>query len=268
GYGVIGDPGPLNDYWSVINEPEKLAQELIEEGYQGLKTWSFDFAAHKPGGPLHVSREDVIQGVEPFRRIRAAVGDEIELIVDGHGFFQWTAAVRIAKALEPYDLLWAEDLLRVDCVDTLADFRRHVGGARLPLAVSEMFSGPDDYRLVLEKRAADFIMIDPTWVGGVSQTRNITKLAQLYNIPVVMHDCTGPLTLLAGIHVGVSNVNVAWQESLRSHLRLIYPKLINETIAVDHGYFNPPQAPGLGGTWLEDLFAEETNQPRSSIFKS
>lgn len=251
GYGPIGNQGPLNDFWSVVSEPVALAQELLEEGYEALKVWTLDFAAHKPGGPLHVTFADIEKGLAPFRKIREALGNSIELIIDGHGFFQLPAAVRIAKQLREYDILWAEDLLRVDCVDTLRDFRERAG---IPLAVSEMFSGPDDFRLTLEKRAADFVMIDPTWVGGISQTRNITRLAQFYNIPVVMHDCTGPLTLLSGVHVAASSGNVVWQESLRAHLRLLYPNLIDTTIEVERGRITPSEAPGIGAAWLESLF--------------
>ena len=82
-----------------------------------------------------------------------------------------------------------------------------------------MLVGYEDYRLVLEKRAADYVMIDPTWVGGISQSRRVADLAQFYNVPVVMHDCTGPFTLLSGIQVGIAASNVAWQETLRAHGR-------------------------------------------------
>ena len=88
-------------------------------------------------------------------------------------------------------------------------------------------------------------MIDPTWVGGISQTRRVAELAQFYNVPVVMHDCTGPFTLLSGIHVGMAASNVAWQETLRAHIRLLYPQLIREPIPVVEGQALPPQSPGM-----------------------
>lgn len=261
GYGSVGNQGPLNDYWSAVNEPVELARSLISEGYQALKVWTLDFAAHKTNGPLHITQKDITRALEPFQKIRESLGSNIELIIDGHGFFQLAPAIRIAKRLQEYDILWAEDLLRVDCVDTLSDFRDKAG---IPVAVSEMFNGPDDYRLALEKRAADFVMIDPTWVGGISQTRNITRLAQFYNVPVVMHDCTGPLTLLSGVHVAASSNNVAWQESLRAHLRILYPQLIDTPIEVEQGRIVIPKTPGLGVAWLPELFTPGTNQYRAT----
>lgn len=251
GYGQIGNEGPLNDYWSVVNRPVEYAQELLNEGIRGLKVWTLDFAAHKPRGGLYINPEDVEEGLRPLREIREKLGNQIEVMIDGHGFFQLAPAIRIAKALQNINPLWAEDLIRPDSINTIADFRDKAG---IPIAVSEMMIGHEDYRLVMEKRAADYIMIDPTWVGGISQTHRITQMAQVYNLPVVMHDCTGPLTLLSGIQVATATANVAWQETLRAHIRILYPKLINETIVVEDGLVLPPEQPGIGASWLDSHF--------------
>ena len=94
--------------------------------------------------------------------------------------------------------MWLEDVLRVDNVETLADFRRQSG---MPIAASEMLLGRASILAVLNARAADYVMIDPSWAGGISETRRIIDLAQTYNIPATMHDCTGPLTLFSGLHL-------------------------------------------------------------------
>ena len=261
GHGIIGQEGPLNDYWSLVNQPVDYAKALLDEGIRGLKAWTLDFAAHKQGGPLYISHKDLDEGLRPLRAIREALGHDIELMIDGHGFFQLATALRIARAVRDLDVLWLEDIIRPDSVDTIADLRQK---ADVPLAVSEMLVGYDDFRMVLEKRAADYIMIDPTWVGGISQTRRVTELAQFYNVPVVMHDCTGPFTLLSGIHVATAAANVAWQETLRAHIRILYPQLIRESIRVEAGHVQPPQAPGIGITWQSELFERSDAQVRVS----
>ncbi len=261
GHGTVGEKGPLNDSWMVVNEPAEYAKDLLSEGIGGLKMWTLDFAAHKPGGPLYVEAADIEKGLEPFYKIREAVGNRMELILDGHGFFQLPMALRIAEYLKAARPLWLEDVIRPDCVDTIRDFRDRCG---LPLAVSEMMIGMEDYRLVLHKRAADYIMIDPTWVGGISQTLKIADLAQSYNVPVVMHDCTGPLTLLAGIHVGIARANVAWQETLRSYLRMMYPRLVDRIPEIKEGRMQAPEGVGLGTDLNEDLFRQSGNRVRVS----
>lgn len=251
GYGQMGKKEPLNDYWSAVHEPEAFAREILAEGVNAVKLWTLDFAAHKLNGNIYIHPRDLKKGLEPFYRIREAVGDDIELILDGHGFFQLPVALRIAEALREVKPLALEDVIRPDCVDTIRDFRDRAG---VPIAVSEMMISVEDYRLVLEKRAADYIMIDPTWVGGISATAKITDLAQAYNIPVMMHDCTGPLTLLAGIHVGIARGNVAWQETVRRNLRVVYPPMLTKPVLVENGRCVTPEGAGLGTEWSDAMF--------------
>jgi L-alanine-DL-glutamate epimerase-like enolase superfamily enzyme len=186
-----------------------------------------------------------------MEEVRARVGDRMEILLDGHGFFQLPAALRIAEAMRDLKPLWLEDVMRIDNADTLADFRDK---AQLPIAVSEMFPTREEYRLVLEKRAADYVMIDPTWVGGISETRRLAELAQSYNVPATMHDCTGPLTLFAGMHVATAVPNVVFQESVRAHIRTFYSSLIETNISIEHGFAIPPTGPGLGTRLLPELF--------------
>jgi L-alanine-DL-glutamate epimerase-like enolase superfamily enzyme len=251
GHGQMGEKDPLNDYWNAVHEPAAFAREILSEGVECVKLWTLDFAAHKQNGPIFVRQADIKEGLKPFFAIREAVGDQLELILDGHGFFQLPMAIRIAEAMREVKPLCLEDVIRPDCIDTIRDFRDRGG---VPICVSEMMIGAEDYRLVLEKRAADYIMIDPTWVGGISQTLKITDMAQAYNVPVMMHDCTGPLTLLAGIHVGVARCNVAWQETVRRNLRVTYPEMITNPIEVKQGRCVAPLSPGIGTEWQEEIF--------------
>ncbi|MEZ6075542.1 MAG: enolase C-terminal domain-like protein [Pirellulaceae bacterium] len=168
--------------------------------------------------------------MRPMRAIRDAFGDQVEIMLDGDDS---STACRSAsqRPCEIDPSSWKMSSGRTG-VDTIADFRRQ---AEVPLAVSEMMIGMEDYRLVLEKHAMDYIMIDPTWVGGISQTRRICDSVQSYNVPVVMHDCTGPLTLLSECNAATARTNVAWQETVRSQIRMLYPKLIAGTIQAEAG---------------------------------
>ncbi len=115
----------------------------------------------------------------------------------------------------------------------------------------------EEYLRVLQLHGADYVMIDPTWVGGISETRRIAELAQAFNLPALMHDCTGPLTLFAGLHVTASCANVTFQETVRAHLKTLYPLLIDDTLAVERGHLPLPARPGLGVRLLADLFSAD-----------
>ena len=226
-----------------------------------MKMWPLDPLAHRPSGGLHLPWKELKAALKPLFDVREAVGYDIEIMLDGHGFFQWPAAMRITEVMRDIKPMWMEDVLRTDNVDLLRKFHDKAG---VPIAVSEMFTTREDYRHVLEKQAADYIMIDPTWVGGISETRRITEMAIPYNLPVTMHDCTGPFTLLAGVHVAVACPNVVFQESVRAHLGVVYEQLIDKNIALDIGMFAAPKRPGLGAAWLPSLFTIDNPNYRST----
>ena len=109
-----------------------------------MKIWPFDYVAHFPGGwdnwrsfrgmfdpdhPLarrarHHAPPTSNRALEPFRKIRKAVGDKMEIMVEGHGLWSLPAALKIARALEEFRPAWLEDLMRADDIDALAELRR------------------------------------------------------------------------------------------------------------------------------------------------
>ncbi len=244
GYGDEGKPGLLQDNWSSIHAAGDLAEELVSEGIAGMKVWPFDRHAHRNGG-LYLSR----------------VGDQIEIMIEGHAFFQLPSALRIADALREIRPLWLEDVLRVDNVQTLADFRHQSG---MPIAASEMLLGRTSYLSLLNAGAADYVMVDPTWAGGISETRRIIELAQSFNVPATMHDCTGPLTLYAGLHCSGASVNVVFQETVRAHIRTFYDQLIDRQPMIENGRLQLPTDPGLGTSLLPELFEPGQSNYRCS----
>jgi len=260
GHGDPGQPGPLEDNWMSVHQPADLAEELLAAGYRAMKLWSFD-AIYRQSGGRRIDAPAVEEGVAPFRAIRERVGNKIELILDGHGFFELPAALRIARAMQDVDPLWMEDVIRPDSLATIAQFRRSAG---VPIAVSEMLTTRPQYQAVLDAEGADYVMIDPTWVGGISETRRIADLAQTYNVPILMHDCTGPLTLHAGLQIAASSASVCYQETVRAHLVTLYPQLIDDTISVKDGHIAAPRRPGLGVRLLDELFAPDHPEYRIS----
>lgn len=260
GYGDEGVPGKLQDNWSSFHAAGDLAEELVAEGILGMKVWPFDRFVHQKGG-LYISPADIEIGMKPLRDIRERVGDAIEIMIEGHAFFQLPSALRLANALREIRPFWLEDVLRVDNVDSLADFRRQ---SQMPIAATEMLLGRNSYLSLLNKQAADYIMVDPTWAGGISETRRIIELAQAHNVPATMHDCTGPLTLFAGLNCAVASANVVLQETVRAHIRSFYSRLIDRQPVIENGYLLAPTDPGLGTSLLADLFQPGKNQYRRS----
>ncbi len=252
GHGDEGQPGPLEDNWASFNAAGDLAAELVAEGIPAMKLWPFDRFAHASGG-LRISWQDVEAGMPPLREIRDRVGMDIEIVIEGHAFFQLPAALRIADALREIKPLWLEDVLRVDNIATLADFRRQ---SRMPIAASEMLLARRDFLELLQAGAADYVMVDPTWSGGISETIRVIRLAEGYNIPVTIHDCTGPITLFAGLHLAAAASNVAFQETVRAHIRTFYDRLVDVGPTIAGGFADLPSGVGLGLRLHDDLFRD------------
>ncbi|MEO6846311.1 MAG: mandelate racemase/muconate lactonizing enzyme family protein [Chthoniobacterales bacterium] len=259
GYGSIGEPGPLSDSYNFFHNPVELVTELKEQGYKAMKVWCFDEAAHRDGGMI-ISNDFIKKAIRPLEKIREAHGDSFDFMIDGHGFFMLPAALRIAEAMKPLKPLWLEDIIKMDNIRTLADFRRQSG---MPISASEMLLSRADYLEALILQAADYIMIDPTWAGGISETARIAHIAQGFNIPSTMHDCTGPLTVFAGIHVNASVAGCCYQETVRAHIKTFYKDLIDELPEIKDGQITLPQRPGLGVNLNPDLFTNKFTYRKS-----
>jgi galactonate dehydratase len=270
GYGTDGSPpGQYEDLVAFMERADELALDLLAEGIGGMKIWPFDYVAHSPGGwsdwrgfrgmfdPAirslgghDVSATDLDRGLEPFRKVRRAVGDRMEVMLEGHGLWSLPAALKIARAAEEFRPAWLEDLMRADNVDALAELRR---GTMTPILASEYLATRYEFRPLLEKQAVDIVMIDPTWAGGITESKKVCALAEAYKRPVAMHDCTGPFTLYAGIHLAINATNAIYQETVRAYLRVNYPELVTDLPAIEKGHIRAPTRPGLGTSLLPDV---------------
>jgi L-alanine-DL-glutamate epimerase-like enolase superfamily enzyme len=210
---------------------------------------AFDPALRTLGGQ-RIDEGDLDRGLEPFRKIRAAVGNKMDIMVEGHGFWSLPAAKRIAHAVEQFQPAWLEDLMRADDISSLADLRR---STTIPILASEYLTTRYEFKALLEQQAADMIMIDPTWAGGITESKKIATMAEAYRRPVAFHDCTGPFTLMAGIHLAINATNAVYQETVRAYLHVTYPEMVTEPIIVEGGHILAPTAPGLGTALLPEV---------------
>jgi L-alanine-DL-glutamate epimerase-like enolase superfamily enzyme len=103
--------------------------------------------------------------------------------------------------------------------------------------------------------------------GALQDTRRVIDLAQTFNIPATIHDCTGPLTLFAGLHLAASSTNVVFHETVRAHIRSFYDKLVDTLPVIEQGKAHLPAGPGLGTKLREDLFQPGLNSYRRSDVK-
>ncbi len=249
GHGSATAAGRYPDYHDVLHRPGELARELLDGGTTGMKIWSFDDAGRRTG-PHHISARDLDDAIRPIARIRDSVGDEMDVMVDFHGMWNVDTATRIARALEPYQIRWAEDLINVEVP---AAMRRLRESTSIPILASEYLITSFQFQHLLEAEATDVVMIDPTWAGGIGESRRAIALADAHGLPVTFHDCSGPLNLHAGVHLAVSSRNAIYQETLRAWNHELYPDLITDLPVIERGTIRPNDRPGLGTDLQPDL---------------
>jgi L-alanine-DL-glutamate epimerase-like enolase superfamily enzyme len=242
--------GPYEDLDAFLHRADELAQSLLEQGITGMKIWPFDPYAEASDG-LYISSEDLQKSLEPFRRIRSAVGNRMDIMVEFHSLWRLPAAQKIAQALAEFDTFWHEDPIRMD---SLALLKQYAPYSKAPICASEILAGRWSFKDLLETGVAGIVMFDLAWCGGLSEARRIAALAEAWQLPVAPHDCTGPLVYAASVHFSIHAANALVQESVRAFYSGWYNELVTHVPQPVRGFFEKPPGPGLGCDLLPDLW--------------
>ena len=242
-------------------EPEKIMHELIERyGIRAIKIWPFDPAASS-NRHEYVTAADIEQGLYPVRKLRDAFGRDIEILMEFHGGWDLTSAVRIAQALEPYRPMWLEDIL---LPGNFGQYRELAGATAIPLTVSERMAGRMQFLQLLESRAAKYVMFDVTWCGGLSEARKIASMAEAFELPVAPHTAGGPLLFYASTHLSTALTNLAIQETCQVFYESTWPAMLNNPIVPKDGCVRVPELPGFGMEIKPEVWTHPSAVTRTS----
>jgi len=230
------------DLQAFLNTPAKLARELSDSGIPGMKIWPFDTAAEKSFGNS-ISQKELEAGVKIIAAIRDEVGMDMDLMIELHGLWNRPTAKRIIDAITPYQPFWVEDPLRPDAVQALANLRSETS---VPIATGETAIGRRQILPLLEKGAVDYLTIDISWTGGLTESRKIASLADLFAVPVAPHDCSGPVALAISTHFSVSQRNGFLQETSRAFINTWYKDFVDGIPKIENGRIFISDASGHG----------------------
>jgi L-alanine-DL-glutamate epimerase-like enolase superfamily enzyme len=106
---------------------------------------------------------------------------------------------------------------------------------------------------VLESAAAHVVMVDVVWTGGLTEARKIADLADAYHLPVVPHDCTGPVCLAASLQLCAHATNAKVMEVVRGFVQGWYREVVDQAPEVHDGHAAIPDRAGLGLSLLPEL---------------
>lgn len=276
-YNTCVDTPLYPDQTGFIERPGELAQDLLAQGIGAMKVWPWDrFApqmqAASATGPAGWSAvgpvghdllpEQLARGLWTVQEIRRAVGDRMQIAIEGHARWDLNCALAIARALEPYDVLWMEDFLQPD---SAADLARLARESRVPQAVSERLMTRHAFRRILDTDCAHVVMPDLVWTGGLSEALKITALADTHHLSIAPHDCTGPVNLFACLQLCAAIPNAMIMETVRGFCQGYYREVTTPEVPLQHGRALLDRfGPGLGVSLRDEFLARPTLQRRLS----
>lgn len=240
---------PFEDLDAFLHRADELAMSLLDQGVTAMKIWPFDELAKANGG-REISLLDLGRGLEPLGKIRSAVGDQMEVMVELHGLWQAGPAARICRALEDYCPYWVEDPIKLDSLEALSRLRQ---ATAVPFAFGETLGNHHDFKALFDTGAVDIVLFDFGWSGGISEGLRVAALAAAYGLPLAPHDCVGPVALCVGAHFSVSVANVLMQETVRAYYTDWYREVVTGLPVIGGGRITPSDRPGLGVELLAGL---------------
>jgi L-alanine-DL-glutamate epimerase-like enolase superfamily enzyme len=243
--------GPVQDYTAWHEDAGSLARSLLDEQITACKIWPFDRFSEATHGQ-YISPAQVEEGLRPVRQIRDAVGDAMEIGIECH--FRWNrvSMERIARALEPYGILFLEDVLPAVHPDEIKLFAQRT---TIPVIGSELLMTRWQLREWMEKHVAPILMTDPVWNGGIAETRKIAAMAETFGLPLVLHNVAGPICHAACMHLGAHIPNLWFVESVRAFYKTYFPILSDLEVSVADGRLAVPTGPGLGVSLRPEVLA-------------
>ena len=212
------------------------AHAAVADGFSALKTGN------------------VADAIDKVAAIRAALGAKVDIAVDLHGppWLTSADALRVARELEPFDLMFLEEPVPPEDIEGL---RRIRSGTSLPIAAGERGALLWGYRTLIEQGLVDIIQPDTGRVGGITQLRKIAALAEAHFVQVAPHSGTlGPVAEFAAIHFLASIPNALIHERFRQDWDG-RASVVTHSLEVADGHVLVPDRPGLGTDLVLDEIA-------------
>jgi mandelate racemase len=230
-----GSVGPVKAYNSNglwLQAPEVLAAEAIALRDEG------GFAALK----LRLGRDRASDDLAAIHAIRAAVGDDMELMADFNQGLHLGEALQRCHMIDGEDLAWIEEPIVYDNLDGYAQLTAEI---KTPIQIGENFYGPRDLHTALQKKACDLVMPDFMRIGGVTGWLRASAIAGAAGIPMSTH--LYPEVAAHVMRVTETAHWLEWQDWA--------DPVVQKPYEIRDGLLHIPDVPGVGLEWNEEAVA-------------
>lgn len=229
----------VNGWFAGAREPEEFAEKARIARERGVTAMKWD-----PFGKsyMNISSADLSRALRCVAAVREAVGDEVDLLIEGHGRFNIPTAVKIANELAPFRPMFFEEPTPPDNLDALREVKER---SPVPIAAGERLYTRYDYRPMFDKMAADYIQPDISHAGGIMELKKIAAEAESRYIPFAPHNPSGPVANAATLQLAATCQNFEILEIMYSDVPW-RADVTNESLVYKDGYLEIPDRPGLG----------------------
>jgi galactonate dehydratase len=197
-----------------------------------------------------LNRRQIDRMVGQVEAMREAIGYEVALAIDMHARFDVPSAIRAARALEPFDLMWLEEPIPPENLAALAEVRR---ATAVPICAGENLYTRFPFLDIFRIGAVDVVMPDIAKFGGLAEGRRVAELAELHYLPFAPHNVSGPIGTVAAAHLcaAQSNFTVLEYHALDLDFFEDLVTYAGGTVVTD-GHVVLTEAPGYGIDVNED----------------
>ncbi len=229
----------VNGWFAGAKTPEEFGEKARIAVKRGVTAMKWD-----PFGKsyMEITNKDLDTALRCVAAVREAVGDEVDLLIEGHGRFNVATGIRIAKELEPFKPMFFEEPVPPDDLDSLKAVRD-----KSPVAISagERLYGRRDFVRLLGMRGADFIQPDISHAGGIMELKKIAAMAEASYTGFAPHNPSGPVANAATLQVAACCPNFSILEIMYSDVPW-RKEVCDEALVYENGYITIPDKPGLG----------------------
>ncbi len=221
------------------------ARRAVAAGFGAVKLAPFDPLVWEDG-ISESNRAAYAEGLARIAAVRAAVGSEIEVMVDAHWRFSPGGAAGLIADVAQFGLYWLECPV---AEANRAEIRRLRGMANdrgMRLAGAESLAGIGAYRPVIEGGCYDVLMPDVKHAGGIEEIRRIAALAQAAGIEIAPHNPTGPVCHAHSVHLCAVVPNFLVLEVQFGETETFFEMIEGESLRFVRGAAPLPRGPGLG----------------------
>ncbi|WP_339708970.1 mandelate racemase/muconate lactonizing enzyme family protein [uncultured Kriegella sp.] len=237
-------------YQNKLPQPKDFAvaaREAVDMGFTAVK---FDLdQANDPNKYDHynwtASPAELQRMYDQMAATRQEVGPNIDICADMHGRYDAVTGMKVAKLLEPLNMMWLEEPIAAENIDA---YKQITDSTSTPICAGENHYLAYGFRRMLEIGAVNIIMPDLQKAGGLGEAQRIANLASLYYVPFAPHMVASYLGAMASCHVCASVPNfmiLEWQ--IYFHKNRMFKEIVTfDGPMVENGFITLSEKPGIG----------------------